>query len=293
MAKKLVMALLVSGMLMNGFVVYASETETTEEEMQTEVINADSDIDITFDAYETAGGLLSVTESDGEDGTMVSEYGSASYIASEGEGMKISDMLTKAGVVSIEPVNEADTFEGWMEYNIIPSVDEDGFETQEYVRISEDTLYTTEEVLEKTTTGYDVMYVAKWESVPAEDYFVEVVEEMIDLTPEYSLNLYADGGMMTFEAEEPYETEFHICWLEDGKTVQDAMLGEWEDPLGAVEKEGAEFIGWTIYEGTSVEWPEEAVEEVLLLLQAEREAAARIAANARDNVFVIFIVVSP
>ena len=123
--------------------------------------------------------------------------------------------------------------------------------------------------MEMEVPAYDVAYVAKWQGFDMEEYDAEfeamfAVEEVTeeDLgdempSDEAYLVLNANGGMMVYGSDEPYETDLYTYLLESGKNLGEVMNGEWEDPMKSLEKDGAEFKGWTVYEGNFVEWPEE------------------------------------
>lgn len=247
MKKKLISALLLTGMLMLTCTGCGNQnTELPDSEPERE-------IDVCLDAYEVAGGLLSVTETGG-----VSEYGSIGLLAAQGE--TIGDALTFSGYSAIEPVLEGDVFEGWMEYTAVTSVDEDGFENCAYEIVSEE-LYTTEQLLEMTVPDHAVNYVAKWAGIPAEDYFT--ADAWDDGFSSGSFSFSANGGSMSFHESDGtiYDSAFYTYWLEDGQALNDIMGTEYGAALISVEKEGSEFAGWTLYEADSAFWNSESVED--------------------------------
>lgn len=199
---------------------------------------------LTFDAY--GNGCLIVEESDGEGGTVTSETGSYTFTVLEGE--TVGDVLDAQGVKSMKPELRNDTFEGWMEFKEIITTDKDGFETREYERLSGDTLYTTQEVMERPLPEYPVSYVAKWASIPMEDYFVvEVIPDDISLTfegcdPEgtgiVTVTAVGDGGNKSIE-------EFNaIGYLGEQDDIIADVLEE-EDVTSIVPShDSAEFEGW-------------------------------------------------
>lgn len=215
------------------------------------LIHEGNQFDVTFDGYEEAGGRVALTYEDGTEET----FGGAGYIGAE--GLKVRDVLAVNEIKKLEAVHEDDTFEGWMEYKIVLH-DEEDWTSEEYVKVSDD-LYTMDEVLNRKIEDYSLMYVAKWAGMPAEEYFADEVVDMGDMSNvdvEPSFTLFANGGMMTFDAEEPYESDMYTYYWTTGKSLDDAMHSEWDDPLGKIEKDGEEFTGWTVYVGDTVEWPD-------------------------------------
>ena len=76
------------------------------------------------------------------------------------------------------------------------------------------------------------------------------------------LILDANGGMMTFGTGAPYEADIYMYFLQDEKSMQENMESDGNDPVVDIAKDGAEFAGWTIYEGDFTEWLEEEPEEI-------------------------------
>lgn len=99
------------------------------------------------------------------------EYGMISMPATEGE--KIGDILASNDYNNITPVESKGKFEGWMEYKEVATMDADGFEQYSYEKLSDETVYTTEELLERTMPEYGVMYVAKWDNLD-DDYYASM-----------------------------------------------------------------------------------------------------------------------
>ena len=85
----------------------------------------------------------------------------------------ILPMTNKYGYSDCTLLRDGDQFEGWMEFEMTVVTDEKGYTTYLYERISGDILYTHEEILRRKMPEHDVYYVAKWESIPMEAYFVE------------------------------------------------------------------------------------------------------------------------
>lgn len=81
------------------------------------------------------------------------------------KGTKMSDVLAQQGYVNLVVDESFDEFLGWMEYKIIPTVNEEGYNVATYEKLSADTYYTTEQLLEKQAPDFSVVYVAKWKSI--------------------------------------------------------------------------------------------------------------------------------
>ena len=110
-------------------------------------------VDVTLEGYSEAGGMLYVTWTE-----EAYETGGLGMIAEPGQ--TIGEMLQNNGVLSVEPVLDGDTFEGWMEVAVTVTIDEFGFEENEYSLI-QDQCYTTEELLALAVPDHNVTYVAK------------------------------------------------------------------------------------------------------------------------------------
>ena len=183
------------------------------------------------------------------------ETGGYGFIATPGQ--TIGEVLENSGIVSVEPVLEGDEFEGWMEVTVAVTVDEDGFEWQEYSLIP-DAIYTTEELLALTIPECSVMYVAKWASTPAEDYYAPYEAETIVMS---SITLLTGEGVMVKNSEEgPYEAAMSVATVEPGQTFGEVLE---LDAIAAMNAEGKLFAGWTVYEYNTdaMETSETCVEE--------------------------------
>lgn len=254
MKKKLISALLMAGMLLSCAACGNQNTDNVEPTPEPGLVEADErTIDVYLDSYEC--GLLRVME-DGEE----QEYGSIGLLAAQGD--TIGGLLNHSGFSELTPVSDEDEFEGWMEYKLIITTDEDGFETFTYELVSEE-LYTTEQLLERTVADYAVDYVAKWASIPVEDYFNETADAWDVITTSGSFSFSANGGTMSFHEydDREYDNPTYTYWLESGQALNDVMGTESAAALIDVTKDGAEFTGWTLYEADSAWWNNEIVEE--------------------------------
>lgn len=266
MKRKGLLFFLVMSLVMT-MIAGCGKKEKSDEEGNDLVINTSKKgpVQVTFDGYGYAWGTIVYAEADDEEAE--SETVSIDFEAMPGE--VIRDVWEQNGYAFQRIYADGEYFEGWMEYKTNRTTDEEGFDTYKYERISGDQLYTTEDILNREVPDYDVAYVAKWESIPMEDYdtefemmFAEEVvteEDMGDAMPEDEayLVLNANGGMMEYGADEPYETDLYTYILTAGEKIGNIMNSDMEDPMQSVKKEGKKFAGWKVYEGTFVEWPEE------------------------------------
>lgn len=207
-------------------------------------------VDVTFESYMEAGGVLNVTWTEYAD-----ETGGLGLIGTPGQ--TIGDVLQNNGVLSVEPMLEGDVFEGWLEVELITTVDEDGWDWTEYSLIPEP-IYTSEELLALTVPDHNVMYVAKWAGIPAEEYFAPYEEEVIVL-PSITL-LSGEGSMMINGEEEQYEANWSVATIEPGQTFGEVLE---LDTRELIAPEGKVFAGWTVldYATAAMEISETPVEK--------------------------------
>jgi len=199
-----------------------------------------------LDAYWMAGGMLRVTYEDG----MEEETGCYSLCMDQtGAETTVGDILSDCGIAAVEPVCEGDVFEGWMIFELSITEDEDGFSDYTYISVS-DELYTTEELMALPAADYYAVYAAKWESIPAEDYFAEDAgEEIVIRIP--AATLYANEGVMLLHGEEEnYESSMHVAAMDAGQTLEDVLE---LNQLLSITRDGYTFAGWMVYEVAEME----------------------------------------
>lgn len=197
----------------------------------------ENQVDVSFEGYLNAGGKLHVTWADETD-----EIDGLGLIGTVGQ--TFGEMLQNNGILSVEPVLEGDTFEGWMEVAETVSVDEFGFEDTVYSLVP-DQCYTTEELMALTVPEHNVTYVAKWAGIPAEEYFAPYEEETIVMP---SITLLSGEGNWSVATVEPGQTFGEVLEL---------------DAMDVVAPEGKIFVGWMVYEYNveAMETSETCVEE--------------------------------
>ncbi len=241
MNKKILSALLLFCMILLSFAGCGNKNHTEA--------GADG-LTLTFDSYSIySDALLKVTKTE-ENKTP------GKLIVPAEEGKTLGELLSAADVLSFEPVLDGGSFEGWMEFEYTATSAKSGH----YSRISGDTLYTTEQLLSEVMPEHDVVYVAKWSEIPMEDYYTSEIKTG-DTATAGSFSFSSNGGQIHFkEPAEEYDSTYYTYWLELGQTLHDVMGTDTWAQLISVEKEGAVFTGWTIYEGEAIYWASESAE---------------------------------
>ena len=245
--KKFLICVLMLAVLLSGCARQAAPVEVTEAETMEAELERNIDIGL-MDEY----GVLRV-ELEDLDGSLISEdYNGIGVLGAAGEPMAncFEDYL------SITPILEGDTFEGWMECAY-------DYDLCNYVIVSE-TLYSTEELMAMPVPEAPVEYVAKWAGIPVEEYFAMDMGDMIeDATTSGIFTFCGNGGMLEFQtfANEEYTCAGYAYYPEEGLALNDLMGTEYDDTLIGANKDGAEFTGWTLYMADDLFWSYEPVEE--------------------------------
>jgi len=210
----------------------------------------ENQVDVTIDGYTEAGGVLYITWTD-------DAYETGGFGMGGTPGQTIGQALQNSDVLSIEPMLEGDVFEGWMEVELITTVDEDGWDWTEYSLIPE-TVYTTEELLNIVVPDHNVMYVAKWAGIPAEEYYAPYSEETVAL-PSITL-ICGEGNMLVTGEEEQYEANWSVATVEPGQAFGEALE---LDTREIIAPDGKMFTGWTVldYATAAMEISETPVEK--------------------------------
>lgn len=217
-------------------------------------VNNDNDVEgyMTLDSYYNN---LVITTNDSEMPTFDTQ--TIDFAGSVGTTLKASMEVVE--YVSIEPIAQNDVFEGWIEFKVIVETDEDGFDTYTYQKVS-DTLYTTDQLLEKTFSEEQMVYAAKWASIDIDTYYVE--EDAMWEADSTALYLNANEGMMSFQTPdgESYEVKHYAYWLSEGESINTLVSNEESgyDSIIAIENLGNRFSGWTVYTGDCLYWSSEA-----------------------------------
>lgn len=225
-----------------------------------------------LNAYEEVGGLLSVTETDETGSAVTNAYSGIGMTVVQGE--TVGEALAHCDYADLTPRADGDSFEGWMEYTETPVTDDSGMERVLYELDPQQRLYSTGELL-ALKPEHDANFVAKWTSVPCEQYFV--TDNQAGDWPADSLAFVflANGGSMTFWTAEGMEfaASAYTYWMESGQALNDIMGTEAGAALLDITGEGASFAGWTVYEADAVNWSEEPVEQEGILCMAYDDSA--------------------
>lgn len=207
--------------------------------------------DFDLDAY---GGTLNVVYSDGS----IEETGGWGFSTDiTEEGMTIGSMLNNFDIAEVEILGEDDVFEGWLVFDVEETEDEDGFSVYSYLLRGEEPI-TTEELLALPAQEGYVIFAAKWESIPAEEYFQDSEEDYEEIYFQ-SITLAANqGGILMHSEDEDFEIGMDVGTCEPGQRVDEVLE---LDRILAVTREGYEFAGWTVYSVGWMESLEEAPED--------------------------------
>ena len=168
--KKILALILALLMTMAIFAGCGSNAEADVATGDEAVVNNDVLYNVYFEAFYDDNGerLFTVVETFAEEPTTV-EHNNLGFSAEP--DTKVSDVLTESYVEDLTIVDENGTFLGWMIYEeTVTSVDEDGFENYETVKL--DGLYTTDEVMDMVVTDCSYRFVAKWSDI-SDDYYKE------------------------------------------------------------------------------------------------------------------------
>lgn len=172
------------------------------------------------------------------------------------ERRTVGDAIAMLDVAALEVSHEEDSFEGWLMFEVSTTVDEYGWDENEYVLLSSEPL-STEELMAQPLSEKRIMYAAKWAGIPAEEYFHSEAEEAYIVMP--SATLFANGGEMLMDGEdEDYTSTLNVATVEEGQLLGEALE---LDKLLSVTWEGYAFDGWKVYEVGSMETREGQPEE--------------------------------
>ena len=187
---------------------------------------------------------LAYTETDADGQSYESSSMSVAFAVKGGQ--TIREALDASGFKDLKVKGDGDTLEGWIAYKENTYTDSDGFAWPYYERISE-TLLTDEEMFGATLTDCNMTYVAKWQSISDAEYADMYESSGITdsgFEPEYSLSLLANGGTIYTGESEPYDDiAMGGYTFGAGKTLGEVI----DKKIAKAEKDGATFIGWTVY----------------------------------------------
>lgn len=209
-----------------------------------------------LDSYCYVPAILTITDTE-------ETYETGSFSTWTPSGMTVGEVLAECGVTAVEPSYEDDTFEGWMEFEVIITTDEDGWEEYTYVCTS-DKLYTYEELLELVVPDHNVTYAAKWASIPVEEYYVATESgEWDEISTSGLFTFFANGGTMTFLDSEDfqYDSPSYTYWVDEGDALSTLTGTDGWAALIDIQKEGATFTGWTLYQADTLYWSDKPSED--------------------------------
>lgn len=139
-----------------------STEKSTEENMEE---NAEQTIDLYYSLEATGfdNAMLLVTQSDGEGGTYVEETGSYGFVGEA--GMTIGQLMEEWDVVSFEAACEGQEFLGWVAHEQVATVDENGFEEYNTVKLYDGKVFTTEEVQAMELPDKNISFYTVWDLI--------------------------------------------------------------------------------------------------------------------------------
>lgn len=219
------------------------------------------------------GGVLHFLSRDNQ------EYTCAAYGFSLEKGQSLNDVMGAENDDSLIGVSkEGATFTGWSVYvadsiflsyepveseNMLCLVfDENDYNGVLYVLLRDavavEENMSTEELCNMTRHGENYLVMANWEESSA----AESLPSMFAFS--------GNGGSIHFQNAngEEYKTVAYGYALEYGQALNDVMGTEYGDALIDVTKDGAEFLGWTLYKADEISWSNQEVydTEILCLL---------------------------
>ena len=224
------------------------------------------------------GGSLQFLTSDNE------EYSCTSYGYSLEEGQALNDIMgTEWNDTLIGIAKDGEVFTGWTVYmaedfflsgepseeeDMLSVVyDENGSDGVWYALLRNATVVdenmSTEELCGLTCYGENYLAVANWESAENADTSI--------------FSFTGNGGSIHFHnyADEEYKIVAYAYGLEYGQALNDVMGTEYGDALIDVTKDGAEFLGWTLYMADEITWSYEEVYDTQILCLLYNDSSSR------------------
>ena len=229
-------------------------------------------------ALSANGGTMQFLTSDSE------EYTCTSYGYSLEEGQALNDIMgTEWNDALIGIAKDGELFTGWTVYmaedffisgepseeeNMLSVVyDENGSDGVWYALLRNATVVdenmSTEELCGLTCYGENYLAVANWESTENADTSIFAFS--------------ANGGSIHFHSynDEEYKTVAYGYALEYGQALNDVMGTEYGDAIIGVTKDGAEFLGWTLYVADEITWSKDEVYDTEILCLPYNDAGSQ------------------
>lgn len=224
------------------------------------------------------GGSMGFRTSDG------SEYTSGIYGYALEEGESLNDVMgTEFNDTLVDISKEGAAFTGWTVYmaedlflshEIVEEedmlclvFDENGYEGVVYALLRNAALVdehmSTEDLCGITCNGENYLAMANWESTENADTSI--------------FAFTGNGGSIHFHnyADEEYKTVAYAYGLEYGQALNDVMGTEYGDALIGMSKDGAEFLGWTVYMADEITWSNEEIFDTQILCLLYNDAGSR------------------
>lgn len=168
-ALKRIFALLLVLLMIIAFVgCDNSAEEATADEAPTQAQTTVTQYSVTLNAFTYNGVEHQFNIEDSNRIPKEKKVNTISFVAFTGD--TVSEVLSNNGYSNLQPEEVLDRFLGFMEYKVVPVIDENGTETVTYEKLSGDTLYSVDEIMEKEITDYSVAFVARWEKL-TDDYY--------------------------------------------------------------------------------------------------------------------------
>ena len=228
------------------------------------------------------GGSLQFLSSYGD------EYSSVGYGYGLEESQALNDVMgTEYGDSLIGLSKDGAAFTGWTVYmaedlflshEIVEEedmlclvFDENGYEGVVYALLRNAALVdenmSTEDLCGITCNGENYLAMANWESS------AENAAHTIPSVFAFSAN----GGSIHFHnyADEEYKTVAYAYGLEYGQALNDVMGTEYGDALIGMSKDGAEFLGWTLYVADEITWSRDEVYDTEILCLLYNDSSSR------------------
>ena len=228
------------------------------------------------------GGSMQFRTSDG------SEYTSGIYGYTLEDGESLNDVMgTEFNDTLLDVGKEGAAFTGWTVYmaedfflshEIVEEedmlclvFDENGYEGVVYAILRNAALVdenmSTEDLCGITCNGENYLAMANWESN------AENAAHTIPSVFAFSAN----GGSIHFHTydNEEYKTVAYGYALEYGQALNDVMGTEYGDAIIGVTKDGAEFLGWTLYVADEITWSNEEIYDTEILCLLYNDSGSR------------------
>ena len=225
------------------------------------------------------GGSLQFLSSYGD------EYSSVGYGYGLEESQALNDVMgTEYGDSLIGLSKDGAAFTGWTVYMaedlfwsyesvededmLCLVYDENGYEGVQYVLLRNavvvDENMSTEQLCGMAREGENYLAMANWETGPE--------------NTESSVFAFSGNGgsihLFSYNDEE-YQTVAYSYALENGQALNDVMGTEYGDALIGVTKDGAEFLGWTLYMADEISWGYEEVYDTEILCLLYNDSGSR------------------